>query len=79
MQDKLFGIPPAQVAFEIQKETIRRGSSMGHSALMAYQRKDVSLIDACAYSGLTKPELFALELNEAIFEPFTEETLNAIA
>ena len=79
MQDKFFGIPSAQVAFEIQKETIKRGSSMGHSALMAYQRKEVSLIDACAYSGLTKPELFALELNEAVFEPFTEETLNAIA
>lgn len=71
LQDRLFALPHSSIANEMQKEVLARGSSMGHSALKAHKDGLITLADACAFSGLTQPELFALELNESVFEEFT--------
>ena len=77
LKEKLFDVPHALIAKEMQKEVVARGTSLGHSALYAYRRNEVTLADACAYSGLTRPELMALELDESVFRPFTEGVRHA--
>lgn len=63
LQERLFNLPPASIANELQKEVDARGTSMGHSALIAYNDGLIALKDACAFSGLTQEELMALSLD----------------
>lgn len=70
LQDRLFQLPHHEIANEMQREVMARGTSMGHSALLAYRRGLITLADACAFSGLTQQELLALEVDEARFTPF---------
>jgi len=72
LADKLFDLPPDQIAREMQRECVRRGTSMGHSALYHYKKGNITLFNACSFSGLTKSELMALTLDESVFDPFIE-------
>jgi defect-in-organelle-trafficking protein DotB len=70
LQNQLFGMPASSIANELQQEVIRRGTSMGHSAKIAFEAGVITLFDACAFSGLTRPELEALEINPKRFAMF---------
>lgn len=70
LQDRLFDFPAEQIARELQREVVKRGTSLGHSALFFYQKGELSLANACAFSGLTKQELLAIDLDESVFDPF---------
>lgn len=70
LQDRLFALPHSSIANEMQKEVNARGSSMGHSALKAYRDGLITLSDACAFSGLTHPELQNLGQEECVFDLF---------
>lgn len=70
LQDNLFELSPSEIARAMQREVISRGTSMGHSALFAYQKGLITLSNACMFSGLTRSELMSLELDESRFNVF---------
>lgn len=70
LQDRLFQLPHSEIAREMQREVVLRGTSMGHSALLSYRYGLISLSDACAFSGLTRQELTALDLDATKFTEF---------
>lgn len=70
LKDRLFELPTSAIANEIQREVMRRGTSMGHSAQRMYQRGEITLSDACAFSGLSKAELTGLVVDESMYVEF---------
>lgn len=77
LKDRLFDLDPASVANELQRETVRRGTSMGHSAALLMRKGLISDLNACAFSGLIKDELDSIVVDPLKFKNFEKENINA--
>lgn len=75
LEDRLFECKPDAVAKELQKEVMKNGTSFGHTAVYLHKEGLITMSDACAYSGFNKSELLKLEVDDARFVPFTEDSV----
>jgi defect-in-organelle-trafficking protein DotB len=67
LQNKLFALDFSKIALEMQAEVYKNGTSMAHSAYKAYRDGNITLSNACAFSGMSEDELFSLHINDSVF------------